>query len=234
MIFNNLDNLTFAKNIVLENKDSKIAYAIKDSYGQVIASNSTFLNYTGIPNLKDLKGLGDKDIRLWKDNIYDYAIGEKISISSQAYYLSTEYLPMQNSTDVANILTEKVPFTDTDGKNYIFVRFKVLDKDSLTNCLAYTIDDISMVEFKYYFEPLKFTSREYRVLKYLIEHNLEYNQIAQIMCLTQSGIKSSIQSIYNNLDIWKKEYRKINFLRSLLKYMFLPDSNKEISKHIRF
>lgn len=141
---------------------------------------------------------------------------------------------MQNNATEKTILTEKIPFLDTDSKNYILVRFKILDKHELTDCRTYTINDISMIEFRYYFEPLKFTSKEYRILKYLIEHNLEYNQIAQIMCYTASSIKSCMQNIYNNLDISKKEYRKTNFLRSLLKYMFLPETNKEISKSIRF
>ncbi|MBK2108934.1 helix-turn-helix transcriptional regulator [Francisella tularensis] len=234
MLVDKLYNLNVTFEIVNDNKNSSIAYAIKNKKGQVISCNQKFLDCTGVDDIKLLQGLSDKDINLWKDNIYDYAIGEKISICSQGYYLSTEYLPIQNGTDIKTILTEKIPFYDQDRKNYILVRFKILENNELVNCKAYTLNDISIVEFDYYFEKLKFTSKEYRILKYLIEHNLEYRQIAKIMSYTTSSIKACIQNIYNNLDILSKEYRKIIFLRSLLKYMFLPESNKEISKNIRF
>ncbi|WP_234360585.1 hypothetical protein [Francisella philomiragia] len=234
MLVDKLINLKTATNIVNNNKHSSFGYAIKNAKGQVITCNQMFLESTGVASLKELQGLSDQDIELWKDDVYDYAIGEKISIDSKSYYLSTESLANQTSTEPITILTEKIPFYDEDDKNYILVRIKILENNDLTKCRIYTLNDAPIVEFKYYFETLKFTAKEYRILKYLIEHNLEYNQIAKLMNYTTSSIKACISKMYDNLNIYSKDYRKLNFLRSLLKYMFLPELNKEISKIIRF
>ncbi len=234
MLVDKLINLKTATDIVNNNKHCSFGYAIKNAKGQVITCNHMFLKSTGVASLKELQGLSDQDIELWKDDVYDYAIGEKISIDSKSYYLSTESLANQTGIEPATILTEKIPFYDEDGKNYILVRIKILENNDLTKCKIYTLNDAPIIEFKYYFETLKFTAKEYQTLKYLIEHNLEYNQIAKLMNYTPSSIKACISKMYDNLNIYSKDYRKLNFLRSLLKYMFLPELNREISKIIRF
>lgn len=90
----------------------------------------------------------------------------------------------------------------------------------------YVKNDEPIVEFKYYFEPIYLLSREYRVLKYLIEHNLNYNQIANILKTTASRIKNIIQEICDKLEVYTTEYRNINLIRSLFKYVFLPENTK--------
>lgn len=93
MLVDELNNLNVATKIVENNRDSNIAYAIKNSKGQVVTCNQMFLECTGINDIKSLQGLGDKDIKLWKDNICDYAIGEKfLLVLKHTTYLPNIYL----------------------------------------------------------------------------------------------------------------------------------------------
>lgn len=131
MIISKLENLNKVIEIINENKHSSIAMAIKDSSKEVFYCNNFFLQSTGLSEEQNLIGLSDYGIELWKDNKYDYAIGEKISIDSKAYYLCTETLPLKDSRETKTILTEKITFYDTDGKNYILVRFKIIEDNDL-------------------------------------------------------------------------------------------------------
>ena len=118
MLVEKLDSLYTAKKVIDNNKDINIAYAIKDSKGEIVTCNQFFLECTGIKSIKDIQGLSDRNIELWKDARYDYAIGEQIAIKTRSYYLSVENLPLRDIKKNKSILTEKMPFYD-NGNNYI-------------------------------------------------------------------------------------------------------------------